>query len=426
MCDALERMVDGTMTRAIFNVPPGTMKSLLVSVFLRAWAWSRNPALRFLCASYGSHLSIRDNVKLRTILQSQWFAERFPDARLASEQNAKERFDTIEGGWSIATSVGGVGTGEHPDMIIIDDPHTAQQARSSVERQAVIDWFDRTVSTRGVVRNARIAVIMQRLHEKDLTGHLLAKGGWNHFKFPMRYSLASPDPRDVRTEPGELLWPSLFHEERVAKLETDLGSYGAASQLQQSPIPEGGATFRREWFRVVDRLPDSMPLAITRFWDCASTDGAGDWTVGVRVARYREGQYVITDVVRGRWASGTVDRVIREVASRDGRGVRIREEQEPGSAGKTVVESRLRSLAGYNYKGIRSTGDKQTRWQPLAVQCEAGNISVLAGAWNGAFFDEMIAVPYAEHDDQADAVSGAFNDLALSAMTAKVIRMTGW
>jgi len=427
LCSKLQQMADGALQRMIINVPPGTMKSLLISVFYRAWLWARNPQLRFLAASYGSHLSIRDNVKLRSIVTSRWYAECFSGSAISGDQNAKERFDTTVGGWSIATSVGGVGTGEHPDLIIIDDPHTAQQAQSAAERESAADWFDHTISTRGVVRNVRICIIMQRLHERDLTGHLLQKeSGWLHVRFPMRFEPETADPLDHRTQHGELLWPTLFDEARVTNLERDLGPYGAASQLQQRPAPEGGGLFKREWFEVINALPAEIPSAMTRFWDVAGTAGEGDYTVGVRMHRYHSGLYVITHVVRGQWESGDVDKLIYETALLDGRKVRIREEQEPGSSGKAVVAARMRRLAGWNYLGVRSTGQKVTRWQNLVVQAAAGNVKLLAGPWVQPFLDELVLVPYADHDDQADAASGGFNDLALMFAAAESKRLVGW
>jgi predicted phage terminase large subunit-like protein len=426
LADVLTRMAAGEVPRAIFNVPPGTMKSLLVSVFYRAWLWARNPQLRFLAASYGSHLSVRDNVKLRDIITSSWYRTMFPGVTIAGDQNAKERFDTTAGGWSIATSVGGVGTGEHPDYIIIDDPHTAAQAQSATERQSAADWFDHTISTRGVVRNARTALVMQRLHQEDLTGHLLGKEQWLHVCLPMRFDPTARDSRDPRTEAGELLWPALFDEARVRKLEADLGPYGTASQLQQRPAPEGGGTFRREWFRVIDELPSEVPAATTRFWDVAGTEGAGDYTVGLKLTAYRSGLYVVTHVIRGQWSDGHVDELICATAQLDGRRVRVREEQEPGSSGKAVIAARTRKLAGYDYRGVRSTGPKLTRWAPLVVQAAAGNVALLAGPWVLPLLDELTLVPFAAHDDQADAFSGAFTDLALRYGAAGERKLVGY
>lgn len=233
LCAVLEAVTRGEITRVVINVPPGTAKSLTVSIFWPAWEWASNPGLRYLTASYGAHLTIRDNLRLRAVVTSPWY-QRHYGLRLSGDQNSKVRFDTTAGGWRIATSVGGVGTGEHPDRIVIDDPLTADQARSDAERRTASDWFDRTISTRGVVRDVRTVVIMQRLHEEDLAGHLLGKGGWEQVRFPMRFDPKHADPRDHRTKAGELLWPELFDETRVRQLEYDLGPYGCTPA--ESPV----------------------------------------------------------------------------------------------------------------------------------------------------------------------------------------------
>lgn len=416
LCSELEAVTNGESHRLIVNVPPGTMKSLMVSVFWPAWEWTRDAGLRYLCASYGAHLAIRDNRRLRAIVTSPWYRRHF-GVDLASDQAAKVRFDTTEQGWRIATSIGGVGTGEHPDRIIIDDPHSAEQARSAAERETACDWFDQTISTRKA-RGPATVIIMQRLHEGDLSGHLLARGGWRHLCLPMRYEVASedgallyvPDARDPRTEPGALLWPSHWPEAKVRELELDLGPYGTAGQLQQRPAPEGGGLFKREWFPIVDAAP--VKARRCRGWDTAGTEGGGDWTVGVREAD-TDGIIYIEDVVRVQAGPGAVDAIIRQTAEMDGKSCAVREEQEGGSAGKAVIASRAKSLAGYDYAGVSATGDKMTRAKPFRAQCEAGNVRLVRGDWNEEYLRELATFPAGSHDDQVDASSCCYNALTM-------------
>ena len=255
ICDHLEAVVDGRIPKILINIPPGTMKSLLTAVFLPAWVWLRKADARFLYASYAEELSIRDSVKCRDLVQSDWYRDRWGDrVTLKIDQNQKLKFDTAAGGWRIATSVGGRGTGEHPDFIIADDPHKASEAESEVNRQTVTNWWDRTMGSRGVSRGARRIVVMQRLHEGDLAGHLLAQGGYVHLCLPMEFE---PDRKcktilgweDPRTQEGELLWKDLFPRTVVDDLKVRLGPYGVAGQLQQRPAPAEGAMFRRSDFR---------------------------------------------------------------------------------------------------------------------------------------------------------------------------------
>lgn len=420
ICRVLELVTADVHKRVIINVPPGTMKTLLVSVMWPAWEWRKRPDLRYLTASYGKTLTIRDNMRLKTLIMSEWYQERWP-LELKEDQNSKGRFHTSQDGWRIATSVEGPGTGEHPDRIIIDDPHSAGQARSKTERENATTWFDNTVSMRGKSRDAAIVIIMQRLHEDDLTGHLLERGGWEHICFPMRWEAErrdelgdvtyTPDERDPRTEPGELMWPSLFPEESVRSLELNLGPYGSAGQLQQRPAPEGGGLFKREWFRVVDRAPRA--LRSVRGWDTAATEGGGDYTVGVLLVEGIDEKFYIVDVVREQLSPAGVDGVMLSTANIDGPEVAQREEKEGGSSGKAVIASHLKLLRKHDYAGVSISGDKVTRAKPFRAQCEGGNVVLVRGDWNKAYLDELSTFPVGKKDDQVDASSCAYNQLLL-------------
>lgn len=410
LCKVLEDVTLGKLKRVVVNIPPGSSKSLMVSVFWPAWMWATDASSRVFTAAYSDHLTVRDNLRVRNLIESPWYQTNF-HVRFDEDQNAKKLFKTTKGGWRVASSVGGAATGEHPDFIIIDDPHTAAQARSEVELQTGLDWFDGTVSTRGVTRGAAIVVIMQRLAEEDLAGHLLKRGGFEHVMFPMRFDSSRADKRDPRKVDGELLWPTLFTEERVRRMELDLGPYGVAAQLQQTPSPEGGGLFKREWFGLVDAAP--VKARRVRGWDTAATEGAGDYTVGARIAE-ADGIYYIEDIVRAQLSPHGVDMLMRQCAESDGIGVRIREEREGGSSGKAVTDARARTLKGYDYKAVTLGTDKVTRAGPFRSQVEAGNVKVLRSC---AHLEEMLRelalFPVGKHDDIADALSCAQNALLL-------------
>jgi len=420
LCDELERMSRGEIDRLLINVPPGTMKSLLVSVFWPAWEWTRDPKLKYLAASYSADLSTRDTMKVRDLLLSAWY-RRVYGVTLRGDQSAKTWIINDFGGWRIATSTGGRGTGEHPDRIIIDDPHSATQSRSEVERKAALDWYDQTISSRGATRGVKFVVIMQRLHQEDMAGHLLSLGGWRHRMFPMRFELERADIRDERNVAGELLWPALFPEEKLRVLERDLGPYGVASQMQQRPAPIGGGLFKRIWFPLIPATDVPKTALRCRGWDTAATEGAGDYTTGVRIA-WAEGIFYVEDVVRGQWGPDGVDRRMMYAAKMDGRGVRIREEKEPGAAGKTVCIKRARDLVGYDYRPVPTTGDKEVRANTFRAQCEAGNVRMVQAPWNETYLQELEVFPNGTHDDQVDASSAAFNDLATGPRPLRVAR----
>jgi predicted phage terminase large subunit-like protein len=432
IADHLEAITHGHLQRLLINIPPRHMKSLAVAVFWPTWEWLHAPHRRWLFASYAQALSIRDSLKCRRLIDSPWYRARWGHVyQLTSDQNLKQRFENNRTGYRIATSVGGMVTGEGGDRIVVDDPHNVRDAPSDAVRTRTLQWWDQAMSTRlNDPRTGAFVIVMQRVHQQDLAGHVLEQGGYEHLCLPAEFdgrkTVTLCGWTDPRTEAGELLWPERFTRVDLDALKRQLGSYGASGQLQQQPVPAGGGMFKRAWFHLVDAMPVDIHSRC-RFWDCAATVGGGDWTVGVKVARTRAGQYVVEHVVRGRWSPAEVQQIIRQTAEQDGKLVRIREEQEPGSAGKTVVADRTKLLAGFDYKGVPSTGEKTTRWRPFAAQAEAGNVAILKGLWNADWLDEISAAPFAAHDDQVDAASGAFSEVALNTPpTVRTIPLVGW
>jgi len=263
----LQALVDGKIPNLLINQPPGTMKSLLCAVFCPAWAWTTKPGLRFIYASYEAQLSIRDSQKCRMLVESKWYQDRWGDTvSLVHDQNMKTLFQTSAGGWRLATSVGGRGTGEHPDLLFVDDAMKAAEAERELDRKKVIDWWVGTMSSRGKIRGVRRCVVGQRLHVDDLPGHILEnnRGNWDAIILPMRYEANAMQKTsigwiDERKKDGELLWPAAFPETIVRAIEDEMGSMRAAGQLQQRPVPAGGALFKREWFHIVEEH-DTMAM----------------------------------------------------------------------------------------------------------------------------------------------------------------------
>ena len=169
----------------------------------------------FLFASYAGSLSIRDSVKCRRLIDSRWYKEYFGDSfELTTDQNQKQRFENNKTGYRIATSVDGALTGEGGDIIVIDDPHNVREAESSTVREGVLDWWDQAMQTRlNDPKTGAFIIIMQRVHENDLTGHILANENdeWDHLCLPARYEIGHPSPTksslgftDPRTKEGEI------------------------------------------------------------------------------------------------------------------------------------------------------------------------------------------------------------------------------
>ena len=420
VCQHLEAAANGKIRNLIVNVPPGSMKSLLTCVFWPAWVWTTRPTKRFMFASYSDALTMRDSVRCRTVLASEWYQHQWPLA-LKADQNTKGLFENSKGGWRLATSTGGQGTGNHPDFFVADDPNNAKDTESDTTRQSVNDWWDGTISTRGISRGVGQIVIQQRLHVNDLTGHLLEKGQWEHICLPMRFESDRKIPQtsigftDPRTIDGQLLWPSLFSDEIVTKMEKTMGLYHSAGQLQQRPAPRGGGMFKREWFEIIPALPKCVNMV--RYVDKAGTEGGdGAFTACVLVGITADEQFIIVDVVRDRLAASERERLIKQIAILDQQRygyVTTWIEQEPGSGGKESAEATVRNLAGFTCKIERVTGSKEVRAEPFQAQASVRNVKILAGPWNAPVLDELCVFPAGKFKDQVDACAGAINKLAV-------------
>ena len=261
LCGYLEAVHKGTIRRLIINIPPGTMKSLIVSVFYPAWVWIDDPSHRFLCGSNDATLATRDSLRMRNLVESDWYRRNWGDTvKISTEQNEKTLFQNTAKGHRESQGVSGKITGKRGDTLLWDDPHDAKQAESDVQRKSVLDAWDYSWSSRMNDPNSSAAIlIMQRVHDGDITAHMLSKTeqNWAHLAIPMRYDdevkfdakadIGKPELNDPRKEEGELMFPGRFNEQAVKDLETDLGPYGAAGQLQQRPSPKGGGEMLRKW-----------------------------------------------------------------------------------------------------------------------------------------------------------------------------------
>jgi predicted phage terminase large subunit-like protein len=416
ICEHLEAVSRGEILRLLINMPPRHMKSTIVSVMWPAWEWTFKPESRWLCASYALQLSIRDTLASRRLIESPWYQSLFGEEFiLTTDQNTKTRF------------------GEGGDRIVVDDPHNVKDTDSPTKREAVIQWWSKTMSTRinDPKRSAKV-VVMQRIHERDLSAHIVEEEtheNWDHLCLPARleknHPVRKPDAptstgwKDPRSDEGELLWPDRYDDEAQGKIEMSLGSYGAAGQCQQRPSPAGGGMFMRAWFSVVDDYPRGHDAMIMRYWDLAGTEATADndpdWTIRAK-GFVLDGVLWVVDVRRARVSPGAVDDLVKATAHEDGIRCEVRIEQEPGSSGKKVIDDfQRKTLPGFPVKGDRPTGPKAERWRPLIVAAEAGNVRLLRGAWNKPVLDVLESIPTGAHDDDADALAGLFNMLTADA-----------
>jgi predicted phage terminase large subunit-like protein len=228
----------------------------------------------------------------------------------------------------------------------------------------------------------------------------------------MNLPIGTPDP--LGRAPGAALCPIRFSASALESLRVDVGSLAWQAEYMNAPRAPEGNRFKRAWFEIVEAMPAQIKKRV-RYWDKAASADRGCFTVGLLMAATEDGHYIVEDVVRGQWSSGERDNVMRQTAQMDAakyaNAVQVVVEQEPGSSGVDAMAAIIKLLAGFPILGDRPTGDKDVRLEPFAAQAEAGNVRLLRGAWNGAYIDEMCAIPNGKYRDQGDATSGAFNHL---------------
>ncbi len=433
ICDHLEAVSSGQILKLVINIPPRFAKSLILSVFWPMWEWSTKPSMKWIYSSYAANLAIRDSIKCKDLIQSEFYQELFGN-RFSLTVEHQEKLMNNRHGSRFATSVGGGATGEGGDRIVTDDPHKIEEIESDIMRQAVIDWWDQTMNTRlnDPKKSARV-IVMQRLHEDDLSGHVLSQNlGYVHLKLPMEFDASAKrywtpviwkNPKtgvveqftDPRTEEGELLFPARFGPREVQDLKDTLKEYGYASKYQQIPVPKGGAMFHRAWF--ADHVDEFSPIDIARcirYWDKAGTAGGGAYTVGCRMVITHDRRVYVEDIVRDQLADYDRENLILQTAIFDRRTrpqTEIWIEQEPGSGGKDAAAATIRNLAGFYVQAERPSGDKLARASPYAAYCKAGNVYLVRADWNEPYLKELEFFPRGKYKDQVDASAGAFNKL---------------
>lgn len=430
VCAYLERVDVGEITRSVINMPPRHMKSILVSVLWPCWRWTRSPGLRFIFASYSHKLSIKHSIDRRTVIESGWYQQHWGHkVTLRRDFNRQDEFVNTARGHMIASSVGGSLTGKGANIIVVDDPHDPERAHSDAERQTALRWFDQTLSTRLDSDQGVIVVMMQRLHQKDISGHAIDDLGYDAFVLPAIARKAEiidlGHKGQIRRPKGNVLWPARWGKAYLASQEIVLGANAYAGQYQQTPTAKKGSMFDESGFKTwLGPAPgstayESRVLARVRMWDSAGTEDGGDWTVGARMALLDDHTFVLEDIRRGQWDPHGVEAAVLDTAKSDqwtgSVPCAVREEQEPGSSGKAVWMIRSRKLPGVDYLGEPTTKDKVTRAKPFSAAVRGGNVYVVTAPWNREYFEEMRMFPRGAHDDQVDASAGGYNYLALQA-----------
>ena len=388
-----------------------THNSTYISEHLPAWFVGSFPDKRVILSTFETQFSIGWGRKARALLEEHgdWFDVDVDRNSAAGDWRILGR----KGGMKSVGRFGAL-TGSGADLLCIDDIlKNSEEASSPVIRNKIVEWFQSTAYTR-VEPGGIVIILMTRWNEMDLIGWVLSemeRGGeqWELINFP---SICEEEEDILGRKRGEALWPERFDVEQLATIEKVLGPYYWSAMHQQRPAPIEGGMFKADWFceatMDITRIGDRV-----RAWDLAATENDGDWTVGVLMGKHLDtGDYWIMDVKRGQWGPAERDSMILRTAKSDGPKTKIVIEQEPGSAGVSVIRNLKVMLDGYAVKGFKPTGDKEVRAQALATQMGIGRVMINGSQeWYPDYKHEMILFPNGRHDDQVDATAMAYDGI---------------
>lgn len=418
ICEHLEAVTNGEIHRLLMNVPPGTMKSLLTGVIWPAWEWGPRemPEMRFVGTAHEETLAIRDSRRCRDLIKSDWYQKLWP-LEFARDLDGKREFGNTKKGFRQARAFTSM-TGVRGDRVILDDPISADNANSLAKLEEARIAFTETLPTRINSDKSAIIVVMQRLNEKDTSGVILEMGlPYVHLCIPMRFEAArrcvtSIGWVDPRTEEGELMFPERFSEQQVKELETTLGSYGTAGQLQQRPAPRGGGIIKESWYRYYTVLPQLEWRVITV--DTAQkVEQQNDYSVLQCWGRSTTGQAVLLDQVRGKWEAP--DLVVQARAfwnkHKDNKLPKLRKMLVEDKVSGTGLIQTLRR-EGVAIKAVQRNKDKISRGHDAAPFIESGNVLLPEDApYLSDFLAESSTFPGGAHDDQLDPMFDAINEV---------------
>lgn len=422
ICEHLEALVRSQIRNLLINIPGRMGKSLSSVVFLPAWAWTWAAHTRFIFASYSTYLSRRDSRKTRTLILSDWYQRLWGDKfQLSEDQNQVDRFDNTATGFRIATSVGGMGTGEGGHIVAVDDPHNVLQAESDTQRNEAIRWWDETMGDRlDDPKTGGRLITAHRVHARDLSAHVLEKGGYVHLMLPMEYDpkrtcytevRPKDAPKDVndlyrwdpRTEEGELMDPSRVGPKEVEQIKKNLGSYAWPARLQQRPSLREGAMINLNWFKRFE-TPPSTHVQIIQSWDTANKEGQQKaYSVCGTFLRTETGHYLV-HVFRRRMNIPQLKRTVISLAHTPwGRVHALLIENQASGIG---LIQHLQEETDLPVIACQPVNDKITRMDIETPAIEAGKLWLPQSAeWLPDFETEIRDFPGSAYMDQADMLS---------------------
>jgi len=385
-----------------------------------SWISGKLPDLETFYTAFSDRLGIRANLRLQRTYDSERYQQIFPELQIANPKNKDSKGYTRNRnlleyvgreGLFRNTTINGSITGETIGLGIIDDPIKGRKEASSLTvRDSSWFWLTDDFFTR-FSENAGLLMTLTRWHIDDPAGRLkLEMPGVRVLNFPAIAEKGIPDSGAKHRSFGQVLFPEHKSKEFLMKRKALMINPNWLSLYQGQPIQAGGGLIKVENLKIVSHCPE-IDRSV-RYWDKAGTEGGGAFTAGVKVAKLKDGKFIILDIVKGQWSAMRREKRIMQTAKMDKIGVIIGIEQEPGSGGLESAESTIRMLSGYNCYADKVTDSKDIRADPFAAQVEAGNILLLEAEWNKDFIAEAETFPDGKFKDEIDAAVGAFQKLA--------------
>lgn len=407
----------------IINVPFRSSKSMIVSVIFLPFCWITYPSLKFIYVSYSENLALEHAQFSKNLIHSEWYQKLFGDSfKMNKAEDSKHFYANTNGGFRKSVGTGGQITGSGADFLCVDDAQNPKRAASEKERKNTIDFYSHTLFSR--LNQPEIGVrinVQQRLHDQDLTGHLLATNAEQYelIKIPAELTEKSkPFPIELeKFYVNNLFWPTRFSKKILDNYLKTLGSLQAANQLQQETAPEEGNLMKRAWFDIVD--PETVTRDVNLEPICFTIDTAetekqeGDFTAICAYFKKNNCLYIL-DVVRYKKEFHESVKFIKDYVFKMGYSRNSFIKIEPKSSGKSIV-SQLKATTGLNIIELPSPkDDKLTRVRSIQIVCEARRVIMIEGAYVNLFLDSLCTFPNATHDDDVDAFCYAVTDQLLN------------
>lgn len=396
--DYLEQVKNGSIKKLIINMPPRALKSVCVSVAFPAWLLSHNPALRIIAASYSQTLSIKHSLDCKLIILSDWYKKLFPKTILSNKHNQKSKFLTTQNGFRFATSIGGSVTGEGGDVLIIDDPHNPTYIHSKKIRHKVIDWYEQTFASRlNDQNNGKIILVMQRLHEEDLAGHLLKKSSsdWHLLKIP---AIADRDYifNNYIFKEGEILYTHLT--EYFSHLSSEIGIENFSAQYLQKPLTNNKSFLNFKDLTFYEK--EAEYSFIIQSWDTAIkiTENC-DYSVCTTWGIASCGYYLL-DLFRQKITYNELKQAVKILAEKYTPQFILIEDK---ASGQNLIQDAKRET-NCNIIGITPRGDKITRFICQTPDFYQKRVLLPQNKYP-ELIEEITNFPNSKHDDIIDSIS---------------------